>query len=694
MNSFKKNACRTEAAGSRINTRGVENHESGENMIKFKRYLSPDTYGIICRTLSLAAIVVLAAACANIGNPSGGARDEDPPLFVTANPPQGALNVDKTKVTLTFNELVNVKDAFTKVVVSPPSRQVPRVASVGKRVTVTFDSLMPNTTYTIDFADAIEDNNEANKLQGFAYTFSTGETLDSLRISGMVLDSRNLEPRQGILVGVHSNLNDSAFSKTPLLRVAKTDDKGQFTIRGLKEGTYRVFALDDKDNDYKYENPEEDMAFHEVTVTPGSETVETTDTIFNALGEVDTVTNRMRTRFLPNDILLRTFNSQIRPQYLAKYERIDTTKVFFKFNTRADNLPELKVVNPAGESIEDAVIERSARNDSIIYWLPERLVHADSLRIAATYLRTDSTGNLSETTDSLRFYYNRPKPKKAKKSDKQKKISVEDSIRNITLDVSFKTTQQEVYLPLEFEFATPLAKLDTSAFRLEEMVDTLWKPVKSPFTFMQRDSVSPRHFKVEYPWAYETKYRLVADTMAAIGIYGKPTRPISQEFSTKKEEDYCSLTFHLSGLDPAIPSFVELLSGSDAIVRTEPVANNSVTFKYLSPGKYYARLIEDFNGNGEYDTGNYDLQLQPDLSYYYPKVINIKKNWDKEEQWDVFAVAIDQMKPNAIKKNKPAQDKRNREQTNENEEEEEEIFDPTANPFDPNSKNRRKTGAY
>ena len=211
---------------------------------------------------------------------------------------------------------------------------------------------------------------------------------------------------------------------------------------------------------------------------------------------------------------------------------------------------------------------------------------------------------------------------------------------------------------------------------------------------MQRDSVSPRHFKVEYPWAYETKYRLAADTMAAIGIYGKPTRPISQEFSTKKEEDYCSLTFHLSGLDPAIPSFVELLSGSDAIVRTEPVANNSVTFKYLSPGKYYARLIEDFNGNGEYDTGNYDLQLQPDLSYYYPKVINIKKNWDKEEQWDVFAVAIDQMKPNAIKKNKPAQDKRNREQTNENEEEEEEMFDPTANPFDPNSKNRRKTGAY
>ena len=652
-------------------------------------------YPHFIQTVAFASICMLAAACANIGNPSGGARDEDPPLFVSANPPQGALNVDRTRMTLTFNELVNVKDAFTKVVVSPPSRQVPRVAAVGRRVTVTFDSLQPNTTYTVDFADAIEDNNEANKLQGFAYTFSTGETIDSLRISGMVLDSRNLEPRQGILVGVHANLNDSAFVKTPLLRIAKTDDKGQFTIRGLKEGTYRVFALDDKDNDYKYENPEEDVAFYEVTVTPTSETVEASDTTYNPLtAEVDTVINRLRTRFLPNDILLRTFNSQIRPQYLSKYERIDTTKVFFKFNTRADSLPRLSVVNPDGETLGDAVLERRVQNDSLVYWLPERLVHSDSLRIAASYMRTDSTGGLSLTTDTLRFYYNRPKPKKAKKSDKEKKISVEDSIKALTLDVTFSGSNQDVNMPVTLEFATPLASIDTSAFRLEMLVDSIWKPVKEGVRFHQRDSVSPRHFMMEYPWAYETKYRVVADTLAAMGIYGKPTRPLTHEFTTKKEEEYCSLSFNLTGLDPGIPTFVELLSTSDAVVRSEPVRDNTVTFRYLSPGKYYARIIEDYNGNGEYDTGNYDLQLQPDLAYYYPKVINIKKNWDKEEQWDVFAVAIDQMKPNAVKKNKPAQDKRKRDNNDEYVEEEEEIFDPTANPFDPNSRNRRKTGAY
>lgn len=641
-------------------------------------------------------VLLAGAACANIGNPSGGARDEDPPFFISANPGQGALNVDKTKMTLTFNELVNVKDAFTKVVVSPPSRQVPRVQSFGRRITVTFDSLQPNTTYTIDFADAIEDNNEANKLTGFAYTFSTGPQIDTLRISGMVLDSRNLEPRQGILVGVHENLNDTGFTKTPLLRVAKTDDKGQFTIRGLKEGSYRVFALDDKDGDYKYANPEEDMAFYDVFVSPSAQRMETSDTIYNELtAEVDTVVPRMRTQYLPNDILLRTFNSQIRPQYLTKYERVDTTRIYMKLNTRADSLPRLDFILPQGETIKDAIIERNFTNDSLVYWLPDRLVHVDSIRIAATYLRTDSTGNLSLSTDSLRFFYNRPKPKKAKKDSGKTKISVQDSIRAITLEVKFSAPTQDVYLPVEVEFATPLAKLDTSAFRLEQMIDSVWHPVKKEYAFHQRDSVSPRHFRVEYPWDYDTKYRLVADTLAAIGIYGKPTRPIEHNFNTKKEDDYCSLTFHISGMDPDIPAFVELLNTSDAVQRAEKVDNETVTFRYLTPGKYYARFIEDFNGNGEYDTGNYDLQLQPDLSYYYPKIINIKKNWDKEESWDLFATAIDKMKPDAVKKNKPEQNKRKRNNNSNNyEEEEEEPFDPNANPFDPNTRTRRKTGAY
>ena len=226
----------------------------------------------------------------------------------------------KQKVELEFDELVNVKDAFSKVVVSPVSKSVPRVSSQGRKVIVQFtDTLVPNTTYTIDFADAIEDNNENNKLQGFTYSFSTGDVLDTLQISGMVLSADALEPQQGMLVGVYSNLADSAFSTLPFERVTKTDDRGRFSVQGLAPGEYRIFALADVDNDYKRANPEEAMAFYDVTLSPTSERVNAVDTVFNLLtGEVDTVLNRERTRFLPNDILLRSFESDYKSQFLPE----------------------------------------------------------------------------------------------------------------------------------------------------------------------------------------------------------------------------------------------------------------------------------------------------------------------------------------------------------------------------------------
>ncbi|MDE6026724.1 MAG: Ig-like domain-containing protein [Muribaculaceae bacterium] len=629
-------------------------------------------------------------SCANIGNPSGGPRDEDPPVFLSADPAQGSVNVNKTRMTLTFNELVNVKDAFSKVVVSPVGKSVPKVMSLGKKVTITFDSIQPNTTYTVDFADAIEDNNESNKLQGFAYTFSTGEEIDTLRISGMVLDARNLEPQQEMIVGVTQNTSDSAFTKLPLLRVAKTDDQGRFTIRGLKEGSYRIYALGDKDNDYKYANPEEDIAFYDFTVSPTSEHVGAIDTIRNSkTGEIDTIINRMRTRFLPNDILLRSFNSQKRSQYLDKYERIDSTKFYYKFNTKAPNLPIIDVLGYPG-IMREAILEQSAGNDSLIYWLPKRIVGVDSLRVETTYLRTDSTGNLAAKTDTLNFFRMRPKVQKKKEKKSEDQIRL-DSLKALTLGMTATTSStHDVYLPVKIEFDTPLESLNPDAFHLETMVDTVWRRVGNQPRIEQVDSLSPRHFQINYDWKLGEKYRITADTLAAVGIYGTVTAPFTHEFTIKKKDDYCSLRLNLSGLDPQIPAFVELLNGSDAIVRSEPVVNNSVWFRFLEPGRYYARVIEDYNGNGEFDTGDYDILLQPDLAYYYPKALNIKKNWDKEESWNVFETAIDLQKPAAIKKNKPAADKRNRNrQQTEEEEEEDDIFDPTANPFDPNQKRRR-----
>lgn len=664
-------------------------------------------------------MLFIAVSCASIGNPSGGPRDEDPPRFVRANPAPGSVNVNRQRVDLEFNEIVNVKDAFTKVVVSPPSKQVPRVSSNGRRITVLFqDTLQDSTTYTIDFGNSIEDNNEGNKLPSFAYSFSTGPTIDTLQISGMVLDSQTLEPQQGMLVGIYSNLADSALSTMPFERMAKTDDRGRFSVLGLAPGNYRIFALNDLDNDYHRANPEEAMAFYDVLLSPSSERINTTDTLFNLLtGEVDTIMTRERTLFLPNDILLRSFESDVKSQYLTKYERQDSTRLNFIFNTKADSIPYIR---PVGfDDIEDwYVVEKSAKNDSVTFWITEpSLLALDSLRISATYLRTDSAKNLSAITDTLRFFYSREfknamanaaKERERLEKDREKAIEkarqkaekegVEftDTIQEVVkpTPLGFKVTSssaQEVYLPLFLEFDTPLSRLDTNAFHLEVQIDTIWEPVKKPYKAEPLDSLNPRKLKIEYPWEFETQYRLTVDSLAATGIYGLETDPISHSFKTKAEDDYSSIVFTVTNFTDTLPAFIELLNTSDSPVKREKVVNGKAVFKFLPPGKYYARIFEDHNGNGMYDTGNFDSIRQPDYAYYYPKVINIKKNWEREESWDVFSVAVDMMKPYAILKNKPEADKKNRNRKNnttEDEEEDEEYFDPARNPFDPNDRGR------
>lgn len=688
-----------------------------------KGYLTPFIRRRIIGFLSFGA-TLLAVSCASIGNPTGGPRDEDPPIFVRANPAPGSVNVNRQRIDIEFNEIVNVKDAFNNVVISPPSKQVPRVSTSGRRVSVLFqDTLLENTTYTIDFGNSIEDNNESNKLPSFAYTFSTGPEIDTLQISGMVLSAENLEPQQGMLVGVYSNLSDTAFSTLPFERMAKTDDRGRFSILGLAPGEYRIFALQDLDNDYHRANPEEAMAFYDVTLSPYTDRVMATDTIFNLkTGQVDTVINRERTQFLPNDILLRSFQSDVKSQYLQKYERQDSTRLNFLFNTKADSIPKITAVG--FEDLEDwYVVEKSAKNDSVIFWITEpSILSLDSLRIAATYMRTDSTKNLSEFTDTLRFFYSRDlrnamanaakeREKAMKEKEKEREKAIEEALKNgeeyvdsVVEEIpapqflGFKVTSsstQEVYLPLFMEFDTPLVSLDTAAFHLEMQVDTVWKEVNKPFRAERVDCFNPRKFKIEYPWDFATQYRLTVDSLAATGIYDRQTDKLEFSFKTKPEDEYSTVIFDISNFTDTIPAFIELLNTSDSPVRREKVLNNRAEFKYLPAGKYYARIFEDHNGNGIFDTGNLDSIRQPDVSYYYPKLINVKKNWDKEESWDVFATAVDMMKPYALLKNKPEADKknrnRNRNQNNYDEEEEEEYFDPTRNPFDPND---RGNGRY
>lgn len=607
--------------------------------------------------LWLIGALFFVVSCASIGNPSGGPRDEDPPRFVGSNPMQGAVEVTPNKIVLTFDELVNVKDPFSKVVVSPPGAQAPRVSSLGRRVTVEFrDTLKPNTTYTINFGDAIVDNNEGNKLEDFMYTFSTGPVLDSLMISGMVLGAEDLDPSSGIYVGLHSNLNDTAFTRTRFDRIAKTDENGRFVIGGLAPGQYRIYALDDRDGDLAWSSPDETLAFYDAILEPYSDYTVATDTLFNMFtGKVDSVVRRERVRFLPNNILLRSFNTGFKQQYITKYERVDSTRLNFIFNSPSEEMARFDIVLPDGTSIpiEDVAIpERSLTNDTLSFWIDDReIMGRDTLRVAVEYLKADSAFNMVPVNDTIRMITQRPKPKEIKVKEGRK--GQLDTVPSVpTLQIKAINSKVEINTPLVLELPEPIDIFHLDMMKLETKVDTLWKPVEDfEYDVVTFDSINPRRLTVDYPWDYETTYRLSVDSLAAQGVYGLFTDNFSQEFTIRGEKEYGSLKFNISNAGTGdVAQFVELLDASGKPVRIAPVENGSVTFKFLIPGKYNARIVNDFNGNGKWDPGNFELNIQPDVSYYYKETIELKPNWDQEIDWNVFGTPVDKMKPESLRK--------------------------------------------
>ena len=642
--------------------------------------------------------IIIAAAvmysCANIGNPSGGPIDKTPPIFMRSNPTPNAVNVKDRKIEIFFDEIVTLKDPSTKIIVSPAQTEMPRMSALGRKVTVELvDSLLPNTTYTIDFSNSIQDNNEGNAIDNFAFAFSTGSVIDSMRVSGYVLDSRTLEPMQSVVVGLQSNLADSAFHKEKLQRVALTNDRGQFTIRNVSPGNYHIFALKDLDRDYKFGNPTEDIAFLDSIIVPSIGSREAADTVYNDLNEIDTIMRATRPAYFPNDILLSMFNEDRKSQYLANNLRVDSTRISLTFAAASDTLPSLSIVGRNDVPDQWYTLERSQTNDTLTYWIrPPHLVSADTLMVATTYLRTDTASNLSWGTDTLKFTFQRQKAKKKKKNEETDSL---EQIRFMELHPLANGTQ-EVYAPLLLQTGTPIERYSREAFHLQRKLqnDTIFYPAEIKSIALRDSTLSRRDLMLKVDWEPGAAYTLAVDSLAMTDIYGLQTKPLKVDFNVRKMEEYGNIVFNIPAVrDSAI---VELLDGTEKIVLRAPVKSHRAELLNLLPGKYYARLFIDRNGNGKYDTGNYDMHLQPEETVYYPGAINLKKNWDVEQTWDIYATPIDKQKPEAIKKNKPERkkwEKVNTEKT-ETDEDEENGFSDFSNPNDPNLRNSNNFGNY
>lgn len=641
-------------------------------------------------SLFVVAAALLLAACASIGRPEGGPRDMTPPVMVSSTPAPGSVNVSNGRIDIIFDENITLDDPMNKIVVSPPQKKQAQISSNGRRVRITLrDTLRDSTTYTVDLADAVRDLNEGNILDGLAIDFSTGPSIDTLMISGIVFEGRTLEPAQGMIVGVYSTpVADTALTTLPMDRITKTNALGRFTIRNLKPGSYRVFAINDLNHDFHWDRSE-DIAFLDRDISPSTMAVEVTDTFTDAAGN-DSLVTRPATRFLPDDILLTWFNENYKPLYLVKHERPDARRLTLEMSTRSDSLPQLTLLNTvrAGARLDrEAVLQSSPGLDSLTYWLRDTtLIGSDTLKIAARYLHTDTLDNITFTTDTLTFALRQPKKKK-------KRDEETDSVPKLEfVNIGISSRQpQDLNIPLLFETSAPTASIDSAGFRIEELVDSVWMPVAARIP-SPPDSLQPMRLLTEMTWKPKTKYRVTIDSLAVTDIYGNHNRPFVQEVSTHAIEDYAALFFNIGDLGPD-SAIVELLS-SDKPVRLEPVRNGVATFEYVTPGAYYARLFIDRNHNGRWDTGSVADTLQPEDVFYFSKKLNLKKNWDVEQQWNIYETPVDLQKPEDIKKNKPPRPKWETEEEREkrkkgNNDDEEEEFDPFMNdPFAPQSPDR------
>lgn len=617
---------------------------------------------------ALLMLMIVVYSCASMGNPDGGPYDEEPPKFVRSTPKPFAINSKEKKVTIEFDEFIKLEKAAEKVVVSPPQLEQPEIKASGRKVVVGLvDSLRPNTTYTIDFADAIVDNNEGNPLGNYAFTFSTGTTIDTMEVSGTVLSASDLEPVKNIQVGLHSDLSDSAFMKKPFDRVSRTDSRGHFSIRGIAPGKYRIYALMDGNQNYLFDSKTEMIAFSDSIIIPAMEDAMRQDTIWKDSLTIDTIKSVGYTRFLPDDIILGAFKEENDRQYLTRSERDKENHFVLTFSARADTLPTLKGLN--FDERDAFIIEKTDRNDSICYWIKDSLIYQmDTLEIQMDYLATDTLDRLVPQTDTL-FLANKltraerekleakaaeEKEKERKKKEKKGEKIEPEPTKFLTLNVDAPSAfdlDRNVYL----SFDEPVASIDTAAIHMEIKKDSLWEEI--PFLFVS-DSVLPRKYEILAEWEPEKEYQLSIDSMAFKGVYGLHTNKVKQTMKVKKLNEYGTILLNITGADST--AVVELLDGSGKVLRQQRITpQNTADFYYLNPGtKFYIRLFNDRNGNGVWDTGKYSEHLQPEEVYYFPKVWEMKANFDFEENWNINAVPVEKQKLDEIKKQKPEETKK------------------------------------
>lgn len=563
--------------------------------------------------------VTFFSRCAKIVAPNGGPRDTLAPVLVRSVPKMNSLNFRGNKITLTFDEYTVLKDIQKKLAISPPMIKKPEFVQRGRNIEVRLkEPLKENTTYTFYFSDAIVDNNEGNPLRNFVFAFSTGAIIDSLAVTGKIINAFTLLPEENAFVMLYDNQNDSVPIKNLPKYLSRSDRHGLFTFNNLQHKDYKVFALKDNNSNYKFDQISEDIAFLDTLLKK--------ETLIGP-SKIDT------SRLAKKELFLKMFKENSRVQSLTGSSRSKRRKLAITFTKKPEGGVTL---NPLNFKVDSSwfIRETNLAQDSLIYWITDnRISSQDTFNIRLSYLKSDSLQRLIPKLDTLKFIYVDKEVPVKRKSNKEK----EDVKKNyLKVNVSVSANQiTKPTKPFEISFPIPLLRLNDSLISLINLKDS--SKVKG--IRLEKDTLNPRLYRFKYSWVPDIPYRFEVQPGAFTSLDGLNNDTLKVTFKGANPENFGTLNITLHNVQKS--GIIELLDDKRAQVIERKIAktDEKVTFSFVDPGKYTLRFIDDLNGNGVWDTGWYLKGIQPEKVYNYDEgktkgVLNIRANWENEITFD------------------------------------------------------------
>ncbi|MGB0932293.1 MAG: Ig-like domain-containing protein [Chitinophagales bacterium] len=516
----------------------------------------------------------LLIACAKQISPNGGPKDETPPKVLEVSPPHLSTNFDSQTIEIEFDEFFKLNKPNEQIIISPLMVKRPEFKIKGRTLTIELqEELQENTTYTINFGLAIQDNNENNELENYEYAFATGNEIDSLEVHGEVLFAKDKVAAENVLVALYETGTDTLFTTTPPKYISRTDKEGAFNLRNIRAGEYQLIALSDKNNNYFFDQATEDIAFHPSPIN---------------------ITDSIRGHF---DLFM--FNEGKTKLRLSDKKKVDYGHLQLFFSKPQDTLKVRLLDSLNLISADSLLIDYAAKKDTVDIWY--RSSEAEELIFEVI--------GSENYADTIEF-------KSLKKAEDLPQLSHRTNLGRGELDLN-----QRLWL----QYNHPILQIDSNQIAFFEDSVQANEPLK-----VWKDTSNMHRIYLDANWKPDQNYQVSLYPTFATDFFGQTRDTIQLNFEVQTEENYGTLIVQLQNFNEDLDYIFQLRDNKNKVIKEQKLTNNQLMLPYLKPSEYQISVIEDRNKDGIWTTGDYELKRQPEKIFMIAEKVEIRPNWENE----------------------------------------------------------------